>query len=62
MADHQKVLLYHLPKYGVSTANIQPLAMYADYVLSSSNAKLIAELIEGIQTKFALRNGEVVTA
>lgn len=60
IADHQKVLLYHLPKYGVSTASIQPLASYADYVLSSSNAKLIAELIEGIQTKFALRNGSVV--
>jgi site-specific DNA recombinase len=61
MAYHQKVLLYHLPQYGVSTASIQPLAAYADYVLSSSNAKLIAELIEGIQTKFSLRNGEVVT-
>jgi len=48
--------------YGVSTASIQPLASYADYVLSSSNAKLIAELIEGIKTKSVLRNGQVVTA
>jgi len=62
MVEHQRILLYHLPQHGVSTAKIQPLASYADYVLSSSNAKLIAELIEGIQTKFALRNGLVVTA
>jgi len=60
MAHHQRVLLYHLPQHGVSTTNIQPLASYADYVLSSSNAKLITGLVEGIQTKFALRNGEVV--
>lgn len=62
MAEHQKVLLYHLPKYGIVTHSIQPLAVYAEYVLSSTDAKLISDLIEGIQTKFALRNGEVITS
>ena len=60
-AHHQRVLLYHLKQYGIETSKLQPLATYADYVLSSTNAKLISELVEGVQTKFTLRNGEIAT-
>ena len=59
IAHHQKVLLYHLAKYGIPTDELQPLATYADYVLSSTNAKLITELVQGIQTKFALKDGQI---
>lgn len=59
MAQHQRVMLFHLTKHGVKTDKLQPLATYADYVLSSSNAKLITELVQGIHTKFALKGGKI---
>lgn len=59
MAQHQKIMLFHLTKHGVSTDKLQPLATYADFVLSSTNAKLITELVQGIHTKFALKGGKI---
>ena len=59
IAQHQRVMLFHLAKHGVKTDKLQPLATYADYVLSSNDAKLIAELVQGIHTKFALKGGKI---
>lgn len=62
ITDHQKVLLYYLPKHGISKDSIAPLKSYADYVLSSSSPKLISGFIEGIQIKFTLQNAEVTAS
>ena len=60
IVEHQKLLLYYLPKYGIETDKIKSLQSYADYVLSSPNQKFMTEFIEGIQVKFSLQNGNLL--
>lgn len=59
IAEHQKLLLYYLPKYGVETNKIKPLQSYAEYVLSLPNQRLMTEFVEGVQLKFTLSNKTV---
>lgn len=59
IAYHQKILLYYLPRHGIKTDSIAPLQSYAEYVLSSSSTKLIGELVDGLNIKFLLNNGEI---
>lgn len=60
IVEHQKLLLYYLPKYGIETNKIKSLQSYAEYVLSSPNQRLMTELIEGIDIRFALNNGKII--
>jgi len=62
ISQHQKILLYYLPIHGINTGFIAPLRSYADYVLSSSSTKLVTELVEGLNTKFLLNNGQVTSS
>ena len=61
MADHQKILLYYLPRYGVKTELIAPLQTYSEYILTSSNNKRIQELIEGIGGRFVIDKGVIIS-
>jgi len=61
IAEHQKLLLYYLPKYGIETDKIKSFQSYADYVLSSPNQRLMTEFIDGIQINFAINNGELAS-
>ena len=61
-AHHMRVVKYHLTQYGINIEKLQPLASYADFVLGSTNSRLINEFTEGLETKFVLRNGEIALA
>ena len=60
IAEHQKLLLYYLPKYGIETDKIKALQSYTDYVFSSPNQRLMTEFVEGIQIKLSLQNGNLL--
>lgn len=60
IAEHQKLLLYYLPKYGIETDKIKSLQSYAEYVMSLPNQKLMTEFIDGINIRFKMNNGEIL--
>lgn len=59
IVQHQRILLYHLKKHGISSDRINPLQSYADYVLSSLSQQLISDFIGGLEMNFQLNDGKL---
>jgi len=57
--EHQKILQYYTAKYQFEANEITQFQSYIDYVLSSTNSKLIRELVEGLETRFTINNGVI---
>ena len=59
IATHHRIVIYHLGIHGIKTDSIEPLTSYIEYVMASSNDKLMREFTEGINIKFILNNGTI---
>ena len=62
IAAHHRVVMYHLGIRGIQTDSIEPLTSYIEYVMASSNDKLMREFTGGINLRFILNNGQIIAA
>jgi site-specific DNA recombinase len=58
--EHENILLFHLKRSGVELESFSPFQSYIDYVFSKNVKKDIAELINGIDIKFKLLDGDII--
>jgi site-specific DNA recombinase len=61
IANHHRIAIYHLNVHGIQTENIDPILSYAEYVYASSNTKLMKDFVDGLNKKFTLNDGMLIT-
>ena len=60
VTEHHRIIRYQLDKHGIRTDEIPPIIAYIDYVIASSNNKLLERFVDGVEVKFSLLEGNIV--
>jgi len=60
ITTHHRIVMYHLGTRGIETDSIRPLTSYTEYVIASSNHRLMRDLLERMGVKFILNRGQII--